>query len=174
MGKLEESKSKLPELSDEAMKRYGLDDVEELLGEFMPVQKKKDDKDEKKKKGDKDKDEKKSSKDDKKSSKDDKKSDKKKKKDIVTLNTKEKLQVQHLIRNMVYGESGKNKSIVTGWVNLIDEKDMPRLTPWEFQVAQILRGCLGLEYTAKKKKEVPDLGTYYEMAQSLADAIGFL
>ena len=34
--------------------------------------------------------------------------------------------------------SGKNKSITTGWVNLIDEKDMPRLTPWEFQLAHIM------------------------------------
>jgi len=178
--KLEETKSKLPELSDEDTKRYCLDDVEELFGEFMPVQKKKEDKDDKKKKSDKDdkkasKDDKKGGdKDDKKASKDEKKGDKKKKKDIVTLNAKEKLQVQHLIKNMIYGESGKNKSIVTGWVNLIDEKDMPRLTPWEFQIAQIMRGCMALEYTAKKKKEAPDLGAYYEMAQSLADAIGFL
>ena len=64
---------------------------------------------------------------------------KKKKKDIVQLNAKEKLQVQNLIKNMIYGESGKNKSITTGWVNLIDEKEIPRLTPWEFQLAHIMR-----------------------------------
>eukprot|EP00913_Durusdinium_trenchii_P007070 g6652.t1 len=78
---------------------------------------------------------------------------KKKKKDIVQLNAKEKLQVQNLIKNMIYGESGKNKSITTGWVNLIDEKEIPRLTPWEFQLAHIMRTSMALEYSAKKKKE---------------------
>jgi len=181
--KLEETKSKLPELSEEEMAKYGIDDVEEVLGEFMPAMKKKDEKEDKKDKKDKDKDkkDKKDSKDDKKDKKDDKKDskakdskDKKKKKDIVQLNAKEKLQVQNLIKNMIYGESGKNKTITTGWVNLIDEKDMPRLTPWEFQLAQIMRISMALEYSAKKKKEMPDINLFYEMCQSLADAIGFM
>eukprot|EP00928_Gymnodinium_smaydae_P014152 TRINITY_DN15141_c0_g3_i1.p1 TRINITY_DN15141_c0_g3~~TRINITY_DN15141_c0_g3_i1.p1 ORF type:complete len:1123 (-),score=352.51 TRINITY_DN15141_c0_g3_i1:114-3035(-) len=184
--KLEETKSKLPELDeDEMAKVYCIDDVEEVLGEFMPAMKKKDEKDKDKDKKDK-KDDKKDKKDDKKDKKDDKKDkkddkkddkkgDKKKKKDLVTLNAKEKLQVQNLIKNMIYGESGKNKTIVTGWVNLIDEKDMPRLTPWEFQIAHIMRGCMALEYSAKKKKDTPvDLAAFYEMAQALADAIGYL
>ena len=42
--KLEETKSKLPELSDEDMEKYGIQDVEEVLGEFMPAMKKKDEK----------------------------------------------------------------------------------------------------------------------------------
>ncbi|CAE7641678.1 abfD [Symbiodinium pilosum] len=81
---------------------------------------------------------------------------------------------------MIYGEplgswrSGKNKSITTGWVNLVDEKDIPRLTPWEFQLAHIMRTSMAMEYAAKKKKEVPDLNLYYEMCQSLADAIGLI
>ena len=33
---------------------------------------------------------------------------------------------------------------------------------------------MALEYSAKKKKEVPDLNLYYEMCQSLADAIGLI
>merc|ERR1712048_360984 len=73
--KLEETKSKMNELSEDELKRYCIEDADEVLGEFMPVQKKKDD-DKKDKKDDKD-----------------KKADKKKKKDIVTLNAKEKLQV---------------------------------------------------------------------------------
>ena len=48
--------------------------------------------------------------------------------------------------------SGKNKSITTGWVNLIDEKDMPRLTPWEFQLAHIMR--LGRQGTERNGTEV--------------------
>ncbi|CAE7749142.1 abfD, partial [Symbiodinium necroappetens] len=127
-----------------------------------------DDKDKKDKKDKKEEDDKK----DKKDKKDAK--DKKKKKDAVQLNQKEKLQVQNLIKNMIYGESGKNKTITTGWVNLVDEKDIPRLTPWEFQLAHIMRTSMALEYSAKKKKEVPDLNLYYEMCQSLADAIGLI
>ncbi|CAJ1416473.1 unnamed protein product [Effrenium voratum] len=177
--KLEETKSKLPELSDEEIDKFSIQDVEEVLGEFMPAQKKKDEKEDKKdkkdKKDDKDKKDKKDKKeeDDKKDKKKDSK-DKKKKKDAIQLNAKEKLQVQNLIKNMIYGESGKNKTITTGWVNLVDEKDIPRLTPWEFQLAHIMRSAMALEYTAKKKKEVQDLTAYYEMCQSLADAIGFI
>ena len=68
--------------------------------------------------------------------------------------------------------SGKNKTITTGWVNLVDEKDIPRLTPWEFQLAHIMRlewaehasaamaqlrrSAMALEYTAKKKKDSTD------------------
>ncbi|CAE7564279.1 abfD [Symbiodinium sp. KB8] len=179
--KLEETKSKMVELSDEELEKYGIPDVEEVLGEFMPAQKKKeeekDKKDKKDKKDDKDKKDKKDKKeeDDKKDKKDKKDAkDKKKKKDAVQLNQKEKLQVQNLIKNMIYGESGKNKTITTGWVNLVDEKDIPRLTPWEFQLAHIMRTSMALEYSAKKKKEVPDLNLYYEMCQSLADAIGLI
>lgn len=177
--KLEETKSKLPELSDEEMDKYGIQDVEDVLGEFMPAMKKKEEKEDKKDKKDKDKDKDKKDKKDKeddkkKDKKDDKKDSKKKKKDAVQLNAKEKVQVQNLIKNMIYGESGKNKSITTGWVNLIDEKDMPRLTPWEFQLAHIMRTSMAMEYSAKKKKEVPDLNLYYEMCQSLADAIGLI
>lgn len=179
--KLEETKSKLPELSEEDMEKYGIQDVEEVLGEFMPAMKKKEEKEDKKDKKDKEKDKKdkkdkkeEDDKKDKKDKKDDKKDSKKKKKDIVQLNAKEKLQVQNLIKNMIYGESGKNKSITTGWVNLIDEKEIPRLTPWEFQLAHIMRTSMALEYSAKKKKETPDLNLYYEMCQSLADAIGLI
>ncbi|CAE7319717.1 abfD [Symbiodinium sp. CCMP2592] len=179
--KLEETKSKMVELSDEELEKYGIPDVEEVLGEFMPAVKKKeeekDKKDKKDKKDDKDKKDKKDKKeeDDKKDKKDKKDAkDKKKKKDAVQLNQKEKLQVQNLIKNMIYGESGKNKTITTGWVNLVDEKDIPRLTPWEFQLAHIMRTSMALEYSAKKKKEVPDLNLYYEMCQSLADAIGLI
>merc|ERR1712194_769516 len=56
--RLEETKAKLPELSPEEISAYGIDDIEEIFGEFMPVEKeqkdKKEDKDDKKdKKGDK-------------------------------------------------------------------------------------------------------------------------
>merc|ERR1712139_409233 len=101
---------------------------------------------------------KKDKKDDKKDKKEDKKDDKKKKKDEVKLNSKEKLQVQNLIKNMIYGEQGKGKTIVTGWVNMIDEKDIPTQTPWEFQLAWVIRSCLGLEYKSKKSKEQPNTG----------------
>merc|ERR1711879_797198 len=114
--KLEETKAKLPEL-DISGNVYGIEDVEEILGEFMPAMKpaKKDEKDDKKSKKEDDKKDKKDKKDDKKDKKDekddkkkpDKKDDKKKKKDQVVLNAKEKLQVRHLVRNMVFGESGK-------------------------------------------------------------------
>merc|ERR1712232_830444 len=77
--KLEETKSKLPELTEDEMEKLGIPDVEEVLGEYMPVIKVKDDKDKKDKddkKDKKDKDDKK----DKKDKKDDKKDDKKAKK----------------------------------------------------------------------------------------------
>eukprot|EP00933_Yihiella_yeosuensis_P069900 TRINITY_DN7698_c0_g1_i1.p1 TRINITY_DN7698_c0_g1~~TRINITY_DN7698_c0_g1_i1.p1 ORF type:complete len:1103 (+),score=325.60 TRINITY_DN7698_c0_g1_i1:65-3310(+) len=174
--KLEETKAKLPELdlSGDASV-YCIDDVEEIFGEFMPAmpkpkeEKDKKDKDKKDKKEDKDKKDKKDKKDDKKDDK--KKDDKKKKKDQVTLNAKEKLQVQNLIKNMIFGESGKGKTIVTGWVNMIEEKDIGVLVPWEFQIAHVMRQCMALEYKAKKAKENPDSIVYYEMVQALADAI---
>lgn len=76
--KMEETKSKLPDLDDLA--EFGIDDIDELLNEFLPVQKvKKEDKDDKKDKKDK-KDDKKDKKDDKKDKKD-KKDDKKDKKE---------------------------------------------------------------------------------------------
>jgi len=71
---------------------------------------------------------------------------------------------------MIFGESGKGKTIVTGWVNMIDEKDIPVLIPWEFQIAHVMRQCLQLEYTTRKKKENPDLSVFYELVQALADA----
>ena len=60
------------------------------------------------------------------------KSKKKKKKDAVTLNTKEKLQAGHLVKDMIYGS--KN-----GWTHWIDneKKDAPATLPWEFQLAQV-------------------------------------
>merc|ERR1712066_1038403 len=70
--KLEETKSKLPDV-DTSDGKYGIEDVEEIFGEFMPKEIKKPgegkDKDEKDKK---DKKDKKGDKDDKKSKKDDK------------------------------------------------------------------------------------------------------
>merc|ERR1711972_260465 len=56
--KLEETKSKLPEM-DPSDTAFCIDDVEELLGEFMPVKKEEKDKDKKDKKDDKDNKEKK-------------------------------------------------------------------------------------------------------------------
>lgn len=181
--KLEETKASCPELTEDDKEKYGLMDVEEILGEFMPKivvkddkKEKKGDKDDKKDKKSKDGKDEKKSKDVKEDKKDDKKGkdDKKKKKDAIKLSATEKLQVQNLIKNMVFGESGKNKTIVTGWVNLIDEKDMPRSTPWEIQLAAVMRSCMALEYSAKKKKEAPNLSNYYEIAQSIADAITFM
>jgi len=199
--RLEETKSKLPAV-DISGNAFGVEYVEETFGEFMPPtmkgmkyeaeksdkkdkkeEKDKKDKDSKDKKDKKDKDDKKDKKDDKKDKKDkeeekkdgkDAKKDKKSKKDQVVLNAKEKLQVTHLIRNMIFGENGKGKTIVTGWVNMIDEKDIPALTPWEFQIAHVARQCLLLEATTKKKKENPDPAMYYEVMQSLADAISVL
>merc|ERR1712048_379981 len=89
--KLEETKAKLPDI-DTSDGKFGIEDVEELFGEFMPKEIKKPgegskDKDEKDKKKDK-KDDKKDKKDDKKDKKDDRK-EKKSKKDAVTLNAKE-------------------------------------------------------------------------------------
>lgn len=181
--RLEETKAKLPEI-DISGNAYGIEDVDEILGEWLPVLKekdaKKDKKDDKEKKDDKkgkkdEKDDKKSKKDDKKEEKkDDKKKDKKSKKDIVVLNKEERIKAQHLIRNMIFGDSGKGKTIVTGWVNMIDEKDIPSITPWEFQIAHVLRQCLQLEYTTKKKKENPNPMVFYDMAQALADAISLV
>merc|ERR1712217_494246 len=124
----------------------------EVFGQFMPKdaelpgKNKEDDKkskkdDKKDKKGDKD-DDKKDKKGDKDKGKDEKKgkdSKAKKGKDAVKLNKAEELQVNNFIRNMVFGESGKNKSIVSGWVNMIDEKDIAVGVPWEFQIAHCLR-----------------------------------
>merc|ERR1711976_459556 len=132
--RLEKTKAKsFPDVEGE----YGIEDVEEIFGQFMPKDAElpgKNKEDEKKsKKGDKD-DDKKSKKDDKKDKKGDKDDDKKdkkgdkdkgkddkkgkdskdkKKKDAVKLNKAEELQVNNFIRNMVFGEGGKNKSIVT-------------------------------------------------------------
>merc|ERR1711963_1275536 len=41
----------------------------------------------------------------------------------------------------------------------------------EFQVAHVARQCMALEYTTKKKKENPSPIIYYDLVQSLADAI---
>merc|ERR1711972_632345 len=139
--KLEETKSKLPEVD---IATFGIDDVEEIMGEFMPAMKvekdkkdKKDDKDKKDKKDKKDEKDKKDKKDD----KDDKKGkDKKKnKKDQVVLVAKEKLQVQNLIKNMIFAEGSSKASgaTVKGWVNMIEAKDIPVLVPWEFQIAHV-------------------------------------
>lgn len=166
--KLEETKSKLPEI-DLSGNAFGIEDVEEVLGEFMPVLKEKKDKKDKEKEKDS-----KGSKEKEKDKKGGKKDDKKKKKDLVVLNAKEKVQASNLIKNMVYGESGKGKTIVTGWVNQIDEKDIPVNLPWEFQMAHVMRQCMKLEYDVKKKKENPNSMVYYENAQSLADAIALL
>lgn len=182
--RLEEAKSKLPEVDPSSVP--GVEDCEEIFAEFVPAEakpKEKKEKDEKKGKDEKDKKDKKGGKDekkekdDKKSSKKDEKDDKKsskKKKDQVVLNSKEKLQAKNLLDNMVYGLNGKGKTITTGWVNMIDEKEIPVLTPWEFQIAHILKQCLALEYATKKKKENPDFMVYYEMCQALADGIGYL
>merc|ERR1712066_164016 len=124
-------------------------DVDEILGEFMPAlpkpkddkKDKKDKKDEKKDKKD-EKDDKKDKKDDKKDKKDDKKDKKeeggqkarpkKKAKDKVVMNNSEKTAAQNLIKNMIFGMGGKEKTIVQGWVNMIDEKDISVKIPWEF------------------------------------------
>merc|ERR1712008_163119 len=72
--RLEETKSKLPEL-DISNNAFGIEDIEEILGEFMPAMKApKEEKDKKDKKDDKK--DKKDKKDDKKDKKDDKKDDK--------------------------------------------------------------------------------------------------
>merc|ERR1712113_930264 len=136
--KLEETKSKLPEV-DTSSGAFGIEDVEEIMGEFMPAIKvEKDKKDKKDDKDKKDKKDKKDDKDDKKGKKDDKddkkgkdKDKKKSKKDQVVLVAKEKLQVQNLIKNMIFGEStGKTSgSSVKGWVNMVEVKDIPVLVP---------------------------------------------
>merc|ERR1719199_1513336 len=92
--KLEETKGKLTDLEPGDVE--GVEEVDAILGEFLPPKKKKDDKKDKK--------------DDKKDKKDDKK-DKKKvdKKMEVKLTSAEKIQAANLIKNMVYGEQGKNK-----------------------------------------------------------------
>merc|ERR1712190_166415 len=94
--KLEETKSKLPDI-DLGGNAFGIEDVEEILGEFMPAQKlvkkdekEKDKKDKKDDKDKKDKKDKKEEKEDKKADKkDDKKKDAKKKKDQIVLKTAE-------------------------------------------------------------------------------------
>jgi hypothetical protein len=174
--KLEETKGKLTDLEPGDVE--GVEEVDAILGEFLPPKKKKDDKkdkkDDKKDKKD-DKKDKKDKKDDKKDKKDDKK-DKKKvdKKMEVKLTSAEKIQAANLIKNMVYGEQGKNKTIVQGWANIMMEKEVPVLLPWEFQLAHVLRGCLEMEYKTGKKKEAPNPLTFYESVQSLADAIARL
>merc|ERR1712183_1037922 len=50
--RLEKTKSKLPDLDDDDLDRYNINDIEEILGEFMPkeeVKKDKNSKDDKKK-----------------------------------------------------------------------------------------------------------------------------
>jgi len=178
--KLEETKAKLPEID---VSNFGIDDIEEIMGEFMPAVKvekdkkdKKDDKDKKDKKDKKDDKDKKDKKDDKDDKKGKDKDKKKSKKDQVVLIAKEKLQVQNLIKNMIFGESTSKTSgsSVKGWVNMIEVKDIPVLVPWEFQIAHVLRQCMQLEYTTKKKKEAPDMEGFYEMVQNLADCIAMI
>lgn len=182
--KLEDTKAKkLSDIEDFKLKE-GIDAIEEIMGEFMPkIQEDKDKKDKKDKKDDKDKKDKKDKKDDK-DTKDDKKADKgkddkakkTKKKDAVILNATEKLQVQNLIKNMIYAE-GKEKAAnltVKGWANMVEAKDIAPLIPWEFQIGHVLRQCMALEYSTKKKKENPNPEMYYEMVQNLADCIAML
>lgn len=185
--KLEDTKSKMDEV-DTSDNMWGIEDIEEILSEYMPPMKakkedkddkkdKKDKKDDKKDKKDKDdkKDKKDSKKDEKKDEKGSKKDDKKKsKKDKVTLTSSEKMQAQNLIDNMVYGKNGKGKAIVCGWANMMDEDEIGVKTPWEFQLGHVVRQCLQLEYAAKKKKENPDPAKYYGMVQALADAIALV
>merc|ERR1712083_1186777 len=114
--KLAETKAfSLPEIEGDA---YGIEDVDEILGEFMPKPKE-DKKDKKDKKDEKDK---KDKKDDKKEEGGQKAKPKKKAKDKVVMNTGEKTAAQNLIKNMIFGMGGKEKTIVQGWVNMIDEK----------------------------------------------------
>merc|ERR1712013_715436 len=74
--KLEETKSKLPELTEDEMERFCIDDAEAVLGEFCPAPKKSEEKDKKDKKDKKEDKDKKDKKDDKKDKKDDKKDSK--------------------------------------------------------------------------------------------------
>jgi hypothetical protein len=163
--KLEETKAKLPEL-DTSNGAFGIEDVDEIFGEFMPVKEKKDKDKDKDKSKDKDKDKDKDKKKDKK--------DKKSKKDTVTLSTKEKIQAQHFIKDMIFGESGKGKKAVSGWFQMVGETDISNLIPWEFQIGNVMFKCMQLEYSTKKKKENPDRMFFYEMVQSLSDAISML
>ena len=39
--------------------------------------------------------------------------------DQVKLSSAEKIQVANLIKNMIYGESGKSKTVVQGWANQV-------------------------------------------------------
>mmetsp|Transcript_53663 Transcript_53663/g.85351 ORF Transcript_53663/g.85351 Transcript_53663/m.85351 type:complete len:1090 (+) Transcript_53663:51-3320(+) len=183
--KLEETKSSLDELSEEDRAKFSIDDIEEVLGEYCPKMEekkdkkdKKDSKDDKKDKKDKKDDGKSDKKDAKDSKKDDKKDakkdDKKKKKDKIELKKPEQLQVQNLIKNMVYGESSKSKTIVEGWVPNISEKNVKATLPWEVQLAQVMYNCLQVERSAKKEKATPSLKDYYECVQSIADAISFM
>lgn len=123
--------------------------------------------------GDKKKDKKKDKKEDKKEDKKTAKAsatskDKKKSKPTVSLNTKEKLQAANLIKTMIYGENSKNS---VGWANLVSEKDLPTNTPWEFQLAQVMHRGLVAEYRNRKKKEPMEKLAYYDLCQSLADAL---
>jgi len=188
--KLEDTKSKLDDV-DLADNAWGIEDIEEILSEYMPAMKaakkdKKDDKDSKKDDKKDKKDDKKDKKDDKKDKKDDKKDEKKdekaskkddkkkSKKDKVVLTNPEKMQAKNMIDNMIYGKNGKDKVIVCGWANMMDEEEIGVKTPWEFQLAHVVRMCLQMEYSAKKKKENPDPAKYYGMVQALADAIALV
>ncbi|CAD7967446.1 unnamed protein product [Amoebophrya sp. A25] len=73
---------------------------------------------------------------------------------------------------MIFGE-GKAKNMA-GWANLIQEKDIPSNSPWDFQLAQVLFKGLQLEYRFRKKKEVVDKIQFYDAMQSLADSINMV
>merc|ERR1712064_22262 len=113
--KLEETKGKsfhhLAEV-DVSANAFGIEDVEDVLGSYMSTPIKtgdeKEEKSEKSKKGKKE--------TSKKDPKDSKKTDKKKKKkDAITLSKQEGMMADNFIKNMIYGESGKKKTITTGW-----------------------------------------------------------
>ena len=52
--------------------------------------------------------------------------------DQVKLSSAEKIQVQNLIKNMIYGESGKKKTVVEGWANMVP-------APGERDIAEAIR-----------------------------------
>lgn len=182
--KLEDSKGAVDDLAegdkDVAEKfRSGWEEVHEILSEYFPSDvvkariKAEEKKLEKEDGGDKKKDKKKDKKEDKKEDKKTAKAsatskDKKKSKPTVSLNTKEKLQAANLIKTMIYGENSKNS---VGWANLVSEKDLPTNTPWEFQLAQVMHRGLVAEYRNRKKKEPMEKLAYYDLCQSLADAL---
>merc|ERR1711957_431156 len=134
---------------------------------------KKDKKDDKKDKKDKkEKDDKKDKKDEKKDDK--KKDDKKKAKDKISLNTEGKAKASNCIKKMILGERGW-----ASWVKETNIEKIPVSTPWEFQLGHVVYKCMNLEYQTKKKKinpeEDPKFKTqYYELVQSLADAIALV